>query len=218
LLSPAGMNALLMALLLTASPEVPPTSTPAEPRYALWMQPVGTALFGLYGQAFYLPLGMNVPLSGKTSLALELTPVLGTWRSEYDDAPNDTGRHWRVAAAAGPLFSFGDGPLSGPFIEPKLMTVLAHDSDYGYDGSSIKGGTSFELQAGLDVGWQFSAGGWYFTPMLGASAGYCFNCSGSARDWESSLVTPMARSYSMERHGRAVFNVNLNLLRLGTVF
>jgi hypothetical protein len=217
------MNALLTALLLAAAPDIPTTTTPVSvekptPRAAVWVQPVGTVLFGLFGQAMYLPLGVNVPLAEKTSLALELTPVVGSWRSSYDTFGSDKGLHWRVLAAVGPVFSFGQGSLSGPFIEPKLMTVLAYDPDYAYDEVRIKGGVSFELQAGLDVGWQFSAGGWYFTPMLGASAGYCLNCSGDSKDFVSALITPMAREYSAQRGPRPVLNVNLNLLRIGTAF
>lgn len=218
------MNALLTALLLAASSDVPTPTTPVSvenptPRASVWVQPVGTALFGLFGQALYLPLGVNVPLAEKTSLALELTPVVGSWRDNYDTFGPDKGLHWRVLAAAGPVFSFGPGPLSGPFIEPKLITVLAYDPDYAYDEIRHKGGVSFELQAGLDVGWQFAAGGWYFTPMIGASAGYCLNCSGDSRDWwVSSLIAPMAREYSAQRGPRPVLNFNLNLLRIGTAF
>src|SRR5687767_10008103 len=117
------MNALLTALLLAASPDVPTPTTPVPvenrtPRASVWVQPVGTVLFGLFGQALYLPLGVNVPLAEKTSLALELTPVVGSWRDSYDTFGPDRGLHWRVLAAAGPVFSFGPEPLSGPFIEP----------------------------------------------------------------------------------------------------
>lgn len=217
------MNALLTALLLTAAPDAPATTTPVPvenptPRTSVWVQPVGTVLFGLFGQAVYLPLGANVPLSEKTTLALELTPVVGSWRSIYDTSEPDRGQHWRVLAAAGPVFSFGRGPLSGPFIQPKLMTVLAYDPNYAYDEVRITGGVSFELQVGLDVGWQFTAGDWYVAPMLGASAGYCLNCSGDSRDFVSSLITPMAREYSSQRGPRPVLNLNLNLLRIGTAF
>ncbi len=213
------MNALLTALLLAASPEVPVTTTPAseaspDPRYSVWVQPVGTLLFGLYGQALYLPLGANVPLSDKTSLAIEVTPVVGTWAYDKSWAREDA-RHWRMSVAAGPVFSFGSGPLSGPFIEPKLVTIFAYDPDYADDEIRLKGGMSFEARVGLDLGWQFSGGGWYVTPMIGASAGYCLNCSG---DWVSSLITPMAREYSDKRGSRPVLNLNLNLLRIGTSF
>ncbi|HYO74651.1 MAG TPA: hypothetical protein VEU33_52125 [Archangium sp.] len=52
--------------------------------------------------------------------------------------------------------------------------------------------------------------------MIGASAGYCFNCSGDSKDLVSSLITPMAREYSAQRGPRPV--LNLNLLRIGTAF
>jgi hypothetical protein len=217
------MNALLLALVLAASSEVPliPETPPAEapaPRHALWVQPVGTVLFGLYGQALYLPLGANLPLTEKTSLALELTPVVGSWVYDIGAIPPERALHWRVLAAAGPLFSFGGGPLSGPFVQPKLSTVLASDPDYAEDMIRLQGGVSFELQLGLDVGWQFSGAGWYVAPMIGASAGYCFNCTGDSDEWVSSLITPMAREYSDQRSPRRVFNLNLHLLRIGTSF
>jgi hypothetical protein len=220
LLKLARMNALLLSLVLAASSDVPvtPNTPPAETprlRHALWVQPVGTVLFGL-ADVFYVPLGANLPLTEKTSLALELTPVVGSWVYDATWTPPERAIYWRVLAAAGPLLSFGDGPLSGPFVEPKLIAIVAADPDYAEDMIRLQWGMSFEMQLGLDVGWQFSGAGWYVAPMLGASAGYCFNCTGESRDRTSSLITPMAKEYSDRRGHRPV--VNLNLLRIGPSF
>lgn len=218
------MHALLAALFLAtapaASPEPAPASPPA-PRWTLWTQPVGTVVSGLVGGPVYIPVGATVPLTETTGLAMELTFVYGSMRAAEDTSDAlATGRFWRVLAAAGPVFSLRGEALSGPFLQPKVLAIASGEPDYAFNETRHLGGRSLELQLGLDVGWQFTTGGWYFAPVLGVSAGRCFNCAvDSDSAWEPShVLEPRRYGYSARRDARTVLGLNLNLLRAGTSF
>jgi hypothetical protein len=215
------MNALLLALLLATSPDAPEAETMAPPT-AVWVQPAGFAMGLTLGDVLYVPLGANVPLSDATSLGIEVTFVTGEMRDRYDEREDTRGiRFYRLVAAAGPVFSLGGSALSGFFVQPKLLTVTSYEPDYAYDMSRHQGGASMELQLGLDVGWQFTAGNWYFAPVLGASAGYCFNCTQDRNDrsYQISHVTPPPfYGYGMRTGPQPVLGFNLNLLRMGATF
>jgi hypothetical protein len=163
LLFAVGMNALLTALVLAASPEAPRTETPA-PHRAFWVQPIGTAVLGLALRdtpALYLPLGANLPVweNSSTSLGVELTVTTGSMRSTYEgNSSRPVPNYWRVIAAAGPVFSLTGRPLSGPFVQPKLLTNFSYEPEYGYDLTDQPGGASVEVHLGLDLGWQFTSG------------------------------------------------------------
>jgi hypothetical protein len=217
------MNALLLALLLATSPDATEAleAEAAGPPTALWVQPAGLAMGHFLGDMLYVPLGANLPLSDATSLGIEVTLVTGDMRDRYDEREDTRGtRFYRLVAAAGPLFSPSGRGLSGFFVQPKLITMASYEPDYAYDMTRHQGGTSAELQLGLDVGWQFSAGNWYFAPVLGASAGYCFNCTEEREGaYQISHVTPPSfYGYSMTRGTRPVLGFNLNLLRVGAAF
>lgn len=232
LLKAAGMISLLTALVLAASPEVPNTENPAPaepsaPRRAFWVQPIGTALLGLPIQdspALYLPLGANLPVweDSSTSLGVELTVVTGSMRSTYEgNSSRPVPNYWRVLAAVGPVFSLTGRPLSGPFVQPKLLTNFSYEPEYGYDMTDHSGGPSVEVQLGLDLGWQFTSGNWYIAPVLGASVGYGFNMplGGGTTGFEPSRVLPpQFVGYETRRGASPVIGINLNLLRLGAVF
>lgn len=113
------MLALLSALVLAAAPAEPLSTPRPAPRAAVWTQPVGTVVSGLAGGPVYIPVGANVPLSGSTSLGLELSLVFGSMRDPADDALGASPvNFWRVLAAVGPVFSLRGEPLSGPFLQP----------------------------------------------------------------------------------------------------
>jgi hypothetical protein len=214
------MNALLVALLLATSPDAPEAETVA-PASAVWTQPTGFAMGLALGDILYVPLGANLSLSDATSLGIEATFVTGFMRDRYDEREVEGGiRFYRLVAAVGPVFSLSGRALSGFFVQPKLLTVASYEPDYGYDMTRHQGGASVELQLGLDVGWQFTAGSWYFAPVLGASAGYCFNCTEDGPGaYQISHVTPPAfYGYGMRTGPRPVLGFNLNLLRMGTTF
>lgn len=221
------MISLLSALVLAAAPAEPPR--PAEPaspsspahRYAVWTQPVGTVVSGLAGGPVYIPVGANVPLSGSTSLGMELTLVYGSMRDPEDEklgAPPVS--FWRVLAAVGPVFSLRGEPLSGPFLQPKLIGIYSLEPAYAFGAESHSAGSSMEVQLGMDVGWQFSFGDWYVAPVVGVSAGYCFNCAvdGGSGFEPSHVLAPRVYGYSQTRESLPVLGLNLNLLRAGTSF
>jgi hypothetical protein len=235
----AGMHALLTTLLLAAAPQVPGTATPAPTeapaaRRSVWIQPIGTAFVGLAmreNSAFYLPLGANLPLGDNPSrsLGVELTVTTGSMASTYEyrgggsrSAPN----YWRVLAAAGPVYSLSGRPLSGPFVQPKLLTNFSYEPEYGYGDYDHAGGASLELHLGLDVGWQFTVGSVYIAPVLGLSVGYGFNMPGGGRRTlsggpafvPSRVLHPEFVGYEPMRGPAPVLGINLNLLRLGTTF
>lgn len=233
------MHALLTALVLAASADVPVTPYPAPseataPRRSFWVQPLGTAFMGLVlreDSALYLPLGANLPLGegSSTSLGVELTVMTGAMRAAYEHQVSSNGvvpRYWRVLAAAGPVFSLSGRPLSGPFVQPKLFTNLSYEPEYESDESRHTGGVSVELHLGLDLGWQFTLGSLYIAPVLGASVGYGFNLpgggtstlSGSPSFEPSRVLAPRLVGFETKRGAAPVVGVNLNLLRVGAVF
>ncbi len=163
------MIATLFALVLAAAPAEPVSTAQAAPRAAVWTQPVGTVVSGLAGGPVYIPVGANVPLSGSTSLGLELSLVFGSMRDPEDDvfgAPPVN--FWRVLAAVGPVFSLRGEPLSGPFLQPKVLALYSREPEYAFEQVFHQGGSSLEVQLGLDAGWQFSFGDWYLAPVVGA--------------------------------------------------
>lgn len=215
------MFALLSALVLAAAPAEPVAPLKPAHRAAVWTQPVGTVVSGLAGGPVYIPVGANVPLSGSTSLGLELSLVFGTMRDKEDDVLGASPLNfWRVLAAVGPVFSLRGEPLSGPFLQPKLIALYSREPDYAFEQVLHTGGSSLELQLGLDVGWQFAFGDWYVAPVVGLSAGYCFNCSveGDGAVEPSHFLAPRVYGYSTRRDSRPVVGLNLNLLRAGTSF
>lgn len=222
------MNALLLALLLATSPEAPTSAPPAPieasaPRRTFWVQPIGTAILGLIpNSAFYLPLGAHLPLGegSSTSLGVELTLTTGSMRSSHEfTSTRPIPDYWRVLAAAGPVFSLSGRPLSGPFVQPKLITHFSYEPDYIAGDFVSVGGLSAELRLGVDLGWQFTVGNLYLAPVLGVSAGYGFNMPRVGENLEPSRVLhPQLVGYSAKRGTAPVLGVNLNLLRIGAVF
>lgn len=219
------MNALLIALLLTASAEASATPGPVEasvPHRAFWVQPLGTAVLGLLpNSAVYLPMGLNLPLGegSSTSLGVELTLTTGSMRSSHEfTSTRDIPNYWRVLAAAGPVFSLSGRALSGPFVQPKLITHFSYEPDYIAGDFVSIAGSSVELRLGLDLGWQFTAGNLYIAPVLGVSAGYGFNMPRVGERLEPSRVLhPQLVGYSAKRGSAPVVGLNLNLLRVGAV-
>jgi hypothetical protein len=131
------------------------------------------------------------------------------------DIPN----YWRVLAAAGPVFSLSGRALSGPFVQPKLLTHFSYEPDYIAGDFVSIAGSSVELRLGLDLGWQFTAGNLYIAPVLGVSAGYGFNMPRVGESLEPSRVLhPQLVGYSAKRGPAPVIGLNLNLLRVGAVF
>ncbi|WP_146209581.1 hypothetical protein [Vitiosangium sp. GDMCC 1.1324] len=233
------MHALLTALVLAVSPDVPVTPNPgpsqaAVPRRSFWVQPIGTAVMGLAlreDSALYLPLGANLPLGedSSTSLGIELTVMTGAMRAAYEHQVSSNGvvpRYWRVLAAAGPVFSLSGRPLSGPFVQPKLFTNVSYEPEYDSDEARHTGGTSVELHLGLDLGWQFTVGPVYIAPVLGASVGYGFNLPGGGTSTlsgrpsfePSRVLAPRFVGFETKRGSSPVVGANLNLLRVGAVF
>ncbi len=221
------MHALLTALVLAASPVVPSPieSAPAEvPRRVFWVEPLGTAVLGLgllESSAFYLPLGANLPLGeSSTSLGVELTLTMGSMRaSTHQGGTQSIPPYARVLAAAGPVFSLSGRPLSGFFLQPKLITHYSYEPAYFFGDFEHAGGSSLELRLGLDVGWQFLVGNLYFAPVFGLSAGYGFNMPKAGEDLEPSRVLPPGFvGYGRTRRSAPVLGLNLNLLRVGATF
>lgn len=218
------MSALLLSLVLATSPAAPTTpSAPEEARrYAVWLQPVGTAAFGLATNVrfLYLPIGANLPLTEKVGLGLELTYVSGPMSPDGTFFNDSTGTFWRVLASAGPVLSPGGKHLAGFFLQPKLLANVAHETDYASSSTPHQGGTSVALQVGLDIGWHYTVGPLYLAPVLGASFGYGFNHSVSpgAPLQPLRLLSPNFGAYSPQRGSGPSFSINVNLLRMGLTF
>jgi hypothetical protein len=190
-------------------------------------------VFEMMESTLYLSAGTDLPLTDTVGVGLELTAVQGPMRSSgfWSSRRNKlytkpVGSFWRLQAGAGPMFSLRGNHLSGPFIQPKLMALLAYEPDHGYVDTITqlpvehRGGKSLQVQLGVDVGWHFATRGFYFAPVLGASVGRCFNCAAQeGDDWTlSRLLHPEAYGYSTQRRALNVVGINLNFLRMGASF
>jgi hypothetical protein len=150
---------------------------------------------------------MNIPLSPRTSLVLELTAISGNW---YGCQSTSSG----IWAAAGVAFSTGkDASHNGFFVEPKLgvrhlETSGAHSDFWFCPAGRITqvNQSDTSLNLGLDVGYQFVWGPVFFAPMVGASTGVCLNCAELGAIWKTN------------RGDRLALDLNLNLLRVGFAF
>lgn len=212
---------ILVACLFTATawarPQTPsPASDAVESTssVSVWAQPVGTLAFGLAGPLvgrgnayFMLPLGMNVPLSPTRELVLELTPFLSRQECE---GPCSTRA---LTLAVGSAWSLSPHSSRGSFfLQPKLVGVVARDVGVSDSGSWTR--TGGQLSLGLDVGYRVNSEHVFLTFMLGGSVGRGWNVPTS----NVSLLFSFLSWPEPRRESKWVFDLNLNLLRIGASF
>lgn len=195
-------------------PSPPPDTADAAPSVSVWVQPVGTLAFGLMGPLvgpgnsyLLLPLGMNVPLSPTQELVLEVTPFLSRQECE---GPCTTRA---LTLAVGSAWSLSPQSSRGSFfLQPKVVGVVSRD--VGVSNEDVFRETGGQLSLGLDVGYRVKSQHLFLTFMLGGSVGRGWNVPASSTSLLFSFVTwPEPR-----RESKWVFDLNLNLLRIGASF
>ncbi len=194
----------------------------------VWLEPTWGTLGALSSvtspQPFtllYAPVGVNLPLGQRSALGLELSYVYRRWSSEYAGATLDH-RTDVLRFSVGPVFQLsGARPYEGLFVQPLVTATFASRyedvfiSPHTPSGYVDRWKTSVRaFEAGLDVGYGFRWGNFTLTPMIGASVGYSSRASP-----ETGLVWMWILGPGPNPDvPRVVWNLNLDLLRLGWVF
>ncbi|QRN95551.1 hypothetical protein JRI60_41905 [Archangium violaceum] len=201
----------LAVCLLTATA----WAQPGEPSVSVWVQPVGTLAFGLAGPLvgpgtsyLTLPVGMNVPLSPTQELVFEVTPFLSRQDCE---GPCSTRA---LALAVGSAWSLSPHSSRGSFfIQPKVMGLVSRDKGVS-GGDSPWMETGSQLSLGLDVGYRVRSEHLFLAFVLGGSVGRGWNVPASS----SSIFTSFLDWPQGRRESKWVYDLNLNLLRIGASF
>jgi hypothetical protein len=193
-----AMLSLVAALLLAADPA--PVTLFTEP-----LVPGFLAGYSLANGRRYLdlPLGLTFNL-GATAFTAQLAFVNTMRPTEQAPLHREL---VDVLASFGPSFTF-EG--SGFFVQPKLMVEL---------GRSLADGVTFgNVQAGVDVGYQWRIGHLFVALALGVGAGFGMTAnedSGNLGGYVSELFFTSSPRASAPGF---VWSLNPNLLRLGATF
>jgi len=210
----------MLAPLLAVLAAAPAADAPA---FAAWVQPLGTLAAGAdslalgRSRALYLPIGFSVaPPPLPFELAFELTFAAGEER-----IPNASRTVFGGLASAGPVFRlFSPRRLSGFFVAPKIWaSYLQHEAIAPLGFEIFQSGTTAELGAGLDLGYQLSVGRLYGAVVVGAGAGVAFG--GGAPLGSIYAFDALFSGWSDPQGANqpALFlSLNLNLVRLGVAF
>ena len=204
----------LVALALCASPE-----SAAAPRLAVWMQPAG-ALYAaeesvrLGRGVLYLPLGATIALP---SLPIEISAEL-TLAAGGENLPDASRSFFGGLLSVGPAFRLSAQPLSGLFIQPKVIASFVSQSatvPLGYP--YFESGSMVEVGLGLDVGYALRFGWLYLAPVIGANVSLA---SGQGAPLSSLYAfRPLFAGIDPNQTEAFVYwGVNLNLLRIGGAF
>jgi hypothetical protein len=180
----------------------------ASKRNALWIQPLGTIIYGATGTS-YVPLGAHMALSDSISLGVEmawLSPPLPMFLlPNFLHSPDKNLRQF--IAGVGPIFHLRQGTQrSGFFIQPKLL---------GIHTTQVSGETrSLELQAAVSIGYQQAIGSFFIGTSVGAGVGYRF--------LDQSEPPISLFGYTLAPTGSGLWNLaaslDLNLLKVGLAF
>lgn len=197
----------------TSGEAAPEASLSNRPLRAFWLQPAATPWLLLAGRG-YIPIGVNLPVTPLTSLALELTFSFNTGTSRFDPS------YAQVWASAGPLVKLtGGSGLTGFFFQPKVLLLYSHEDPVTLTRGSgpiaaPSDGNAYEFQAAADLGYQVAWGRFFFATVIGAGAGYGFGVP----EGSPSVMTLAYSGFNRSRVNQPVYSVNLNLLRIGTTF
>ena len=123
--------------------------------------------------------GVTLPMNQSVALVMDLglLSLHPEYRSPYDEPG-----YLQVLVSAG--VSFTPFPRLGPFyffVQPKLLGIVSSETEGFWESATRKtklhlAGTSFEVQAALDMGLADTFGHFYLAAFIGAGVGYCNNC------------------------------------------
>ena len=202
----------------TALDDRPPETGSAPPSVSLWVQPLSlltlTPIAASEGDTLLmLPVGANFALGSRTDLVLELTPLLASYDCEARCKTQG------LAVAVGPSWTVVQTrPGSGFFVQPKLLGVLTRDSrevDFVVPGDAGSWSeTGRQLSLGLDVGYRMTRGHFFMAFVLGGSVGRGWNVPQAS----DSLFFALLDTPQRAREDKSVWDINLNLVRIGGSF
>jgi hypothetical protein len=199
--------------VLAAAPALAAPASSTDLTRAVYAYPLITS-WGVFANRLNFGFGAALPLGENRSLVLETS---GLVKPPDDDSVGPVNLYRRLVGSAGVAFSMGDGPLRGLTFQPKVS--LAYFSDVGNGGVESPlsvNGDGVEVALGLDVSYQLQFGNFYVAPVLGASGGYCFNCTTRLPPNGELIALPFEDPQALSRSNRWVlFRLNLNLLRAG---
>ncbi len=96
---------------------------------------------------------------------------------------------------------------------------MLHDPDTVDDESHPRpGGTGVQLKAGVEAGWQFTAGPLYAGVSAGVSGGACFNCAKGALIGQMLGPENSGASRTERASVAPAVDFQIDLLRLGVAF
>jgi hypothetical protein len=196
---------------------------PSPPRAAFWFQPVihgslmvsGVMLAPIYAPLHVaLPLGATFPLSERTGLVVELTPMYSRVNCHDDGATCGSVR--AVRATTGVAWTPWPGARGGGFfLQPKLGGVWSHEKDRpaGEEGLFRRSTTGGQLTLGLDLGYlkTLPRSNSYLALVTGAGVGYSWHQRRKAFDVGAQYAIPQGE----ERRNGFIAEINTDLLRIG---
>ncbi|MGA9526384.1 MAG: hypothetical protein WBV82_33330, partial [Myxococcaceae bacterium] len=187
---------------------------PDAPLKAVWVQPLGTAVFGAislggWGEGLlYVPVGATLAISDRTAVEFEAAWLSGR---QGCGVPDGICRPFRGAHLSVGLSRtiLGESALSGFFVGPKL-SLESWTRDTGRGGMKgttvVEGYSTRQILLGADIGYRRAIGNAYVAVALGASVGYAFGRPQTLFGGEGSAESPVFLAG------------NLNLLRVGAAF
>ena len=194
-----------------------------ERRVAVWTEPVSVLAGGLLQAAnlssttnyWPVPLGVSFA-AGSLDWSIGLTPVYARNRGTGDPRVL-TGTHvvesFGLWGSVGPVFHTGALHLGGVFLNPKAVVGYFAATGGGYQSVEppvlrrLETRHLFDVQIGLDFGWQRVFGPVYLAVMAGVTFGVGLNQS-------DPLSGPLFDAGG-EVQTRAVFGFNAAVIRLG---
>ena len=174
----------------------------------------------------YVPVGINLPITDRTELAVEVTFTTGDW---YGCGSQSSGG-W--AALGLVWFATERKWLSrGAFLEPKLVARyfdtegageiaprLTHLGCFASDVANINQ-SDYELHLGFDAGYSMRMGLLELAFVIGLSVGPCHACFSDRIFFLGQSASPSASFRPPPpRTNRWSLGLNLNLFRLGLRF
>ncbi|HZH76684.1 MAG TPA: hypothetical protein VEY88_11665 [Archangium sp.] len=197
----------------------------------VWLEPAWGSLGALGSLAslssvrpfalLYVPVGVELPLGQRGALGLELSYMYRRFVSESSGVPLDH-RTDVLRFSVGPVFRLsGERRHEGFFVQPLVTGTFSSRYEDVHMSPNSPGArvdrwtsTVRALEAGVDVGYGFRFGDLTLTTLIGASVGYSSRASPDSGLVWMWIIGPGAKPDVP----RVVWNLNLDLVRVGWVF
>jgi len=204
----------VVAVFLAATAEAQPdavrmSSEAPRPAPALWVAPLFSLTLTPFAASqgstlLMVPVGVNLPVSATREWVLELAPLFSHTRCE-EAACSAFG----LSLSAGMAWTLlPNGKGGGLFLQPKLVGLPS------WVGGNQWKAAGAQLSLGLDVGYRLNLGRLFLAFVVGGSAGRGWNVPRNT----SSLYTSFLDIPTSYRTNKWVWDVNLNLVRIGANF